>query len=65
MARVAFLYWAPDWRLRDPCACPGAQVAAALPGPGEANTLFAPTDSAFFNMLTTLREFDPRSRVAF
>lgn len=32
------------------------QVASALPGPGEANTLFAPTDAAFFNMLATLSE---------
>lgn len=29
-------------------------IATALPGPGAGNTLFAPTDNAFFSMLTTL-----------
>ncbi len=31
-------------------------IAKQLPGPGSPNTLFAPTDTAFFNMLATLSE---------
>ena len=32
-------------------------IASQLPSPGQANTLLAPTDNAFFNMLTVLGAF--------